>query len=741
MQRDCLFTHLAATLVLASAAFSQTLPSGVQKVTAVEGITEYALPNGLHVLLFPDSSKPKVTVNMTYEVGSRHEGYGESGMAHLMEHILFLKTTTGKDIKKELTDHGADWNGSTWYDRTNYFETVTASDDNLRWAIGLEADRMVKMRVEKALLDSEMTVVRNEFENGENNPYRILRQRMLEAAYSFHSYGRDTIGSRSDIENVPIDRLAAFYRKYYQPDNAVLTIAGQFDPSKALALVASSFGAIKKPQRVLEKTYTVEPPQEGERLVTLRRIGDDQEVAAVYHTPAASHPDTDALQVLASILGNNPSGRLYHALVYDNKAVSVGMGAEQLHDPGYAFATVRLRQDQSLDQARDIMVKTIESVASEPPSKDELDRAKNRLLKDIELELTDAESIGLDLSEYIASGDWRLLFLSRDRIKAVTAEDVARVAKTYLKASNRTVGEFIPTKTPDRAEIPAGPDTVALLKDFKGTETLSEGEVFASTPANIESRVVRSRLPTGQRLALLPKKTRGGTVVARVRLDFGDEKSLFGKVAVAQLTGGMLMRGTKNKTRQQIQDEIDRLKANMNVGGGATASVTTIETKEPNLEGALRLAAEILREPSFPENEFEVLKRQSITQLEAQKSQPATLASQELSRRLRPFPRGDVRYVSTLDEQIEDLQKVTLDQVKSFYAQFYGASDAKFVVIGQADTAQMQKLAADLFGAWKSPAPWTRVPNVFVKAEPGNQRIETPGKENANWLVGLRPSA
>src|SRR3984885_13881229 len=175
-----------------------------QKVTSVEGITEYDFSNGLRVLLFPDSSKPKLTVNVTYLVGSRHEGYGETGMAHLMEHILFLRTTSGKDIKKELTDHGASWNGSTWYDRTNYFETVTASDENLAWAIGLEAERMTNMRVEKELLDTEMTVVRNEFEMGENSPWRMLFQRTLEAAYTFHNYGKSTIGSRADIENVPI---------------------------------------------------------------------------------------------------------------------------------------------------------------------------------------------------------------------------------------------------------------------------------------------------------------------------------------------------------------------------------------------------------------------------------------------------------------------------------------------------------------------------------------------------------
>src|SRR5690349_16300917 len=168
--------HLPAVLALvAVTAFSQpTLPQGVKKVTSAEGIDEYALPNGLHVLLFPDSSKPKVTVNMTYLVGSRHEGYGETGMAHLLEHLLFKTTKSGRDVKKELTDHGAEFNGTTSYDRTNYFETIPASDDNLKWAIGLEAERMTSMRIEKSILDTEMTVVRNEFEMGENSPSQIL---------------------------------------------------------------------------------------------------------------------------------------------------------------------------------------------------------------------------------------------------------------------------------------------------------------------------------------------------------------------------------------------------------------------------------------------------------------------------------------------------------------------------------------------------------------------------------------
>ena len=237
-----------AVAILAIAAFSQTLPQGVQKVASVEGITEYAFPNGLHVLLDPDNSKPKITVNVVYLVGSRNEGYGETGMAHLLEHMVFKTAKSGRELFKELTDRtgGGNFNGTTSYDQTMYFETFNASDENLRWALGLEADRMVNMTMEKKDLDTEMTVVRNEMESGENSPLNVLEERVLAAAYNFHNYGKTVIGARTDVERVPIENLAVFYRKYYQPDNAVLIVAGQFDESKALAEVAATLGAIPK---------------------------------------------------------------------------------------------------------------------------------------------------------------------------------------------------------------------------------------------------------------------------------------------------------------------------------------------------------------------------------------------------------------------------------------------------------------------------------------------------------------
>ena len=257
---------LVAFLIAVSAAAQQAAP----RVTSVEGITEYRLANGLRVLLFPDQSKPTVTVNITYLVGSAEEGYGETGMAHLLEHLQFKGSKNHTNIYQELTSRGARTNASTWFERTNFYETLPASDDNVRWALGLEADRMVNSFIAQKDLDSEMTVVRNEFERGENNAGNVLEERVLSTAYLWHNYGHSTIGARSDIEHVPIDRLQAFYHRYYQPDNAVLLVAGKFDEPKTLAVVQEAFSPIPAPSRQLPRIYTQEPAQDGERSVTER---------------------------------------------------------------------------------------------------------------------------------------------------------------------------------------------------------------------------------------------------------------------------------------------------------------------------------------------------------------------------------------------------------------------------------------------------------------------------------------
>ncbi len=720
----------------AAAAAQPAIPSGVELVTSVEGITEYRLANGLTVLLFPDPSKQTITVNMTYRVGSRHENYGETGMAHLLEHLLFKGTPRHPNIPQELTEHGARPNGSTWYDRTNYFETFAATEENLRWALDLEADRMVNSFVAKKDLDSEMTVVRNEFERGENSPLDVLFDRVMSTAYLWHNYGKTTIGSRADLENVPIERLQAFYRMHYQPDTATLLVAGKFDEAQTLGLVNQYFGVIPRPERTLPGFYTSEPTQDGERSVTLRRVGDVQYAVVGYHVPAGSDPDYAAISLLVQILGDEPSGRLYKALVETKKATSTSAFDFQLHDPGIALFSAEVRQESSLDAARDGMLQAIDDVLKNPPTNEELERARTALLKQIELDLNNSNRVGLQMSEWVSMGDWRLLFLHRDRLRTATTADVQRVAAKYLKPSNRTVGIFIPTPSPDRAEIPPRPDVAAALKGYKGDAVVAAGEAFDPAPANIDKRTTRATLPGGLKLSLLPKKTRGATVVVDLTLRFGDEKSLMNRSTAGQLAGAMLMRGTTKRTRQQIQDEFDRLKARVRVGGAATNVNASIETNRENLPAVLRLVNEVLREPSFPAEEFELLRQQRLASLEEQRSDPIALASVAFQRHMSPQERGDVRYVKTIDESIADLKAVTLDDVKKFHADFYGASHGELAAAGDFEEVEILELTGSLFNGWKTPRPYARVGDTFKDVAPINQSLETPDKANAVYIAG-----
>jgi zinc protease len=731
---------LFAILLIATTLSAQTLPQGVTKGPSMAGITEYTYPNGLKVLLLPDSGSSTVTVNIVYLVGSRHEGYGESGMAHLLEHMNFIKSTHDRNIKKELEDHGARWNGTTDYDRTNYFETVNASDENLRWALGLEAERMVNMRMEKPLLDTEMTVVRNEFERGENSVQNVLTERVYSTAYLWHNYGKSVIGSRVDIERVPIDRLAAFYKKYYQPDNAVLVVAGQIDPSKTLGMVATTLGAIPRPTRKLDATYTVEPAQDGERSVELRRVGKGKNLIIAFHGPAMAHPDAASLEVMSGILaGRGGVGRLDKALVDTKKALNVGMSVAEMHDPGLVTISATLNDEQSLDEVKKIVLDQVAKLTAEPPTKEEVDRARTRVLQQMDRTFANSQQLAMNVTETIADGDWRLLFTNYEEIKRVTAEDVAQVAKTYFKDSNRTIGAFIPDTTPDRTTVAAAPAMDTLLRSYTPDIKVETGEAIDPSPAAIEKRITRSALPGGIRLALLPKSTRGNRVQAQLTLRFGDETSLAGQAAVAQLTDALLMRGTKTKNRQQLQDEIQKLNATINVGGGGLASVNAnISTTAENLIPAMRLALEILREPAFPESDFDQIRNQRIAQIERGRTEPVTLVNQTLQANLSPYPRLDVRHVRTIDEEIEDLKKVTLDDVKKFHQKFYGASQGELIVVGKFDTAQVQNAAADLLGSWKTTTPYTRIVNNYKEVERINTKIETPDKENAQLSAAIR---
>ena len=728
----------AMMLFIGTQGFSQTkTPPAPVKVASVEGITEYKLANGLRVLLFPDPSKSTITVNITYLVGSRMEGYGETGMAHLLEHMVFKGSTNHKNIPQELTAHGARPNGTTWYDRTNYFESFNATEENLRWALSLESDRMVNSFIDKKDLESEFSVVRNEFERGENDPGSVLMERVISTAYLWHNYGKSTIGSKEDIERVPIENLKAFYKKYYQPDNAVLTIAGKIDEPKALQLVNEYFGVIPKPERKLQETFTVEPTQDGERSVVLRRVGDVQMAACGYHIPSGSSPDYAAVEVLVEALTNEPAGRLYKALIETKKASSTYGYAFQLKDPGFAYFAAEVLKDKSVDTVMNTMTNLFDNLSKNPFTKEEVDRAKNTLSKDLMLQFNNSDRVGLALSEYIALGDWRLYFIYRDALEKVTPADVNRVAAEYFKPSNRTTGLFIPEAKPDRAVIPASPDVNALVKDYKGNKALTEAEAFDPSPSNIESRIKKATVSGGAKYTLLKKTTRGGNVSVRMTMHIGNPAVLQNKGLASSFTADMLKRGTKNKSFQQINDEIDRLKSNVSINGSGQEVNINITTTKENLNGILNLVNEMIKQPAFSQQEFDKLKEEQLASIDQQRSEPQSIASNLFEKTLNPYPKEDFRYVMSFNEEKEALNKLTIDDVKNFYNRFYSTNNATVAIVGDFDEPSLIITLNNLLDKWGAPVLFDRAKDLYFDVTPVNEKINTPDKANALMLAGM----
>jgi zinc protease len=740
-------TRLDLTFAGLLSAFFVCLPSPApaaesaqapQKVVAVEGITEYHLANGLRVVLFPDPSSAKVTVNSTVLVGSRMEGYGEAGMAHLLEHMLFKGTPKHPGIPKDLRDRGTQFNATTSLDRTNYFETLNASEDNLDFALNLESDRLIHSNVKREDLLTEMTVVRNEFERGENTPSYILNQRLMAAAYQWHNYAKSTIGNRSDIERVPIESLQAFYHEWYQPDNVVLFVAGNFDPDKALALVSKYYGPIPKPTRVLPKTYTEEPPQDGDHNVILRRVGTVGMAGVVYHIPAAAQEDFAPLEVLGAMLDSEPSGALYKALVVTKKASSVSSFAYPLHDPGVFEVEAQVDKSATPETVRDALIEVMENLGAAKTPEEEVTRAKTKLAREFELALSNSNGLARVLSEWQARGDWRLFFVDRDEVAKVKPADVTRVCQKYFLRSNRTAGVFLPTEHPERADIPTTPDIEKLVKDFKGGEAVAAGEYFEPTAENIEKQTKFGKLNTGVKTAVLAKKTRGELATFRLTLNYGNADSLKGQTSATQFLGTLMTRGTKKHNRQEIEDELDKLKAKVN-GSGTGGQVTfSVECKRESVPAVLSLLEEMLREPTFPAGEFDVLKRQVRDGLEGGRTDPQALAFRTLQRKLSPYPKDDVRYVPTVDESLERLEAVTVDQVRKLYEEQLGGTAGEFVAVGDLDPAPALKRMEETLKGWKAKTAYKRIDRPFVAGVKGERVvIETPDKANAVYAAGL----
>jgi len=448
--------HVAALSIaalLASAAEPPAAPplkvDGFSFVKTVGSISEYTLDaNGLQVLLLPEHSSPTLTFMVTYRVGSRNEVTGTTGATHLLEHLMFKGSVNfnrdkGNSVDQLLSKTGANYNATTWLDRTNYYENL--GNEHLAAVIAMEADRMRNLLLREDDRRPEMTVVRNEFERGENSPFQALIKEIFQAAYVAHPYHHNTIGWRSDIEKVSIEKLREFYDTFYWPNNATVSIIGDIAPAEALALVQKSYGTIPRSPKPIPELYTEEPDQTGARRVIVKRAGQLGVVAIAHKIPAATHADFAAINVLSAILADGKNSRLYKAITDKNLSTGVQNIAFGNHDPSLHFLFIPLAPEAKHEEVEKIAVNEIETLKKDGVTPAEVQAAVAKFLADAAFQRDGSFAIAGNLNEWIAAGDWTLFYSLEDAMRKVTAADVQRVAKKYLNVDQSTTGWFVPT--------------------------------------------------------------------------------------------------------------------------------------------------------------------------------------------------------------------------------------------------------------------------------------------------------
>jgi len=415
------------------------------------GIREFRLrSNDLRVLLLRNTVAPVASFCVVYCVGSRNEAVGHTGATHLLEHLMFKGTAEfnrddGTAVAAVLEALGARFNATTWFDRTNYYETIPS--DRIEVAVRIEASRMRGAYLRDSDRVPEMTVVRNEYERGENSPFQVLYKETFATAFREHPYHHPTIGWRTDIEGVSTERLKEFYDVFYHPNNATAMLIGDFEEADALATIADQFGRIPRSSRAIPQVYTVEPPQEGERRFVVRRAAQVGWLALSWRTVAARHPDTPALAVLGNVLGGGLTSRLHLALVERSLALSVTVVPWQLRDPALFSVFAPVRPGVEPDVVEQTIREELARVAREGVTEAETEKARTQIEAEVVFERDSTDQVAASLSEAIAVADWEWYADYPELVRRVTADDLHRVAATYFVDDGLTAGLYLPKES------------------------------------------------------------------------------------------------------------------------------------------------------------------------------------------------------------------------------------------------------------------------------------------------------
>ena len=715
------------TILFMGAIMSQEKHYGFEYVKESGGIKEYKMTsNNLRVLLKKDKSAPVATFMVTYEVGSRNEAIGYTGSTHLLEHLMFkgsrkFNTTKGNSVFQTLQSLGARMNATTWLDRTNYFAVLPS--EHLESLIEIEADRMRNAWIKEEDRQSEMTVVRNEFERGQNSPSGVLDEHIWATAYHAHPYHHSTIGWKEDIENVSIERLKEFYDTFYWPNNATAIAIGDFEEKDALAMIKKHFGKIRKSTKPIPEVYTAEPEQEGIRTVTLKRAGQQGIVGVAHKTPSATNKDAAAFMVLSSILSSGKNSRFYKNITDKGLTTSIYIWDSLFKDPGLFTVYANLSPDVKHKTVESLIIQEYEKIKTDGVTEAEVKKAQAQLVAAMKFSQDGSYAIASGLNEAIASGDWTLYTTYSEKIKNVTKEDVQRVVVEYFKEDLSTVGYFIPKNKGAQGE--------RAITSAKELEKIKKKYITGAEEESLSSKIVQSEPISGVRLFSLE---RGSGVVTMQGSFLGGDVYSNENRRVSDMVASMLDQGTKNMSKFEISEKLESVGARLNFFNGQARVGFSGKFLEEDTEMVFEIMADQIKNPLFSEQELEKVKKRAIAGYKRSKE---STRGNAMNNMLEAFYGKDHQNSPTNpDQAIEDIKKITAQNLEEYHSKNYGTGSMVIVVVGDIKHQELEKMVKESFGGWKKSPLNTKQEERVASKKAGKVYLTMQDKTSTDFLVG-----
>jgi zinc protease len=742
---------IAALLLIATSLSAQIkLPANVEEVETYRGITQYRLKsNGMTILLVPDHATPVFTFMVVYHVGSRNEAPGNTGSAHLLEHMIFNKSTENfgrakghKTFQEVLYAAGADFgttNMTTWNDRMNGYSTLPS--DKLELAMKIEADRLGRALILDSERQSEMSVVRNEYEIGENQPWQATWKAVIASAIQAHPYHWSTIGYRSDIEGVTTEQLREHYKNFFHPDNAEAILVGDFDPKTALAMFDREFGAFPKSPKPIPRVITVEPPQEGERRTVVSRPGSVGLVMLAYMRPGALHADFIPLDVLSTILGQGVNARLHQALVEKGLATAVQTNNFAFMDPYPLLIDATLAPGKPHDDAEQALKAALYEVAANGVTDDEVKRAQQQIEVAVIRSRDGTYNFTSNMGEAVASTNWKWFLDYVDNVKRVSAADVKRVAQAYLVPEHATVGWFVPAANTKKQ--PAKVATTDAAPAAKPAAATPARNVTTTTPAapraatkqaSFAPRTTRRVLKNGVIVDIVENRS-VPTVAIRGLVFAGDSTAPANKPIVPQLTANMLQRGTTARTKEQIGALLDNVGATRAYFSSAFQTTINANGMSRDLPLLLEIIGEELKAPAFTSEELAKAKAEVKTGVLRADDTTGTRAVERLTQLV--YPESHPYRMHGREKLLASLDAATADDLRAFHKARYNGASLILAIVGDVDADKTIALVEKAFGSLpKGERTTVTQPRVTAATAAQREAITMRGKANMNIVIG-----